>query len=47
MFKCRNDQEGSVLSKNSAIGDRKSDVCEEGKDVTEMEELEHTKLLII
>jgi hypothetical protein len=47
MFKCRKEPEESVFSKSSGICDINSDVCEEGKEVTEMEELENTKLLRI
>ena len=47
MFKCRKEPEESVFSKSSGICDINSDVCEEGKEVTEMEELENAKLLRI
>jgi len=45
MCKYRNEQEGTVVSKFSEVGD-KDDIWEGGKDATELKELESTKLLI-
>ena len=48
MCKSKSDQEQSVLSKSSFVGNGKSDeVWEGGKDSTELEEMEQTKLLRI
>ena len=47
MLKCRKEEEDLVFSKSSCICDLNSDICEEGKEVTEMEEPEIAKLLRI
>ena len=47
MLQCRKEPEESVFSKSSVICYINGDVCEEGKEVTEMEGLENTKLLRI
>jgi O-antigen ligase len=47
MLKCRKETEESVFSKSSVVFDIDSDFCEEVKEMTEMEELENTKLLRI
>ena len=48
MCKLKSDQEQSVLSKSSFVANGKSDeVWEGGKDSTELEEMEQTKLLRI